>query len=257
MHQKLLWIIVILSFPLYTGFAAGQIINILDQVDDLPEGYSGAVSLPLQWRTGNPDLFQVSGEVDVGYRKDDRLVLFIARGEYGEKEGEKFLSGHFEHLRVRKKKTDRFSWELFLQNSHDTFQRLSVRALAGIGGRLTLTRWDEGRFTFGTAYMAEYEVLTGAPGNGTNDPETFSNRWSNYIQLNLNLEKNLLFSETAFVQPVIDDPGDLRVLSDTSLKISAGAFFIRNTFLLTIDTRTPEGVDRLQTTLKSRLGFDF
>lgn len=255
--NRILLLTLILSFFLWPSFATGQIINILDQVDDLPEGYSGAVSIPLQWRTGNPDLFQVSGEADVGYRKRDRLVLFIARGEYGEKEGEKFLSGHFEHLRVRKKKTDRFSWELFLQNSHDTFQRLSVRALAGIGVRLTLARWDDGRFAFGTAYMAEYEELTGASGTGQNDPVTFSNRWSNYIQLNLNLQKNLLFSETVFVQPVIDKPDDLRILNDTSLKISAGAFFIRNTFLLTTDTRAPEGVDRLQTTLKSHLGFDF
>ncbi|MFQ5580801.1 MAG: DUF481 domain-containing protein [Nitrospiria bacterium] len=215
------------------------------------------MSIPLQWRTGNPDLFQVSGQADLGYRMGDHLVLFIARGEYGEKEGEKFLSGHFQHLRFRKRKTNRFSWEMFLQNSHDEFQRLSVRALVGVGVRLTLAKWDEGRFTFGTGYMAEYEELTGAPGNGQNDPQTFSNRWSNYLQLNLNLQKNLLFSETVFVQPVIDQMDDLRILNDSSLKISAGAFFIRNTFLLTVDTRAPSGVDRLQTTLKSRLGFDF
>ncbi|HIE64586.1 MAG: DUF481 domain-containing protein [Nitrospira sp.] len=256
MNRKILWTI-LLSLSLWPSFATGQIVNILDEVDDLPEGYSGAVSLPLQWRTGNPDLFQVSGEVDVGFRKRDRLILFIARGEYGEKEGEKFLSGHFEHLRFRKKKTDRFSWELFLQNSHDEFQRLSIRALAGIGVRLTLARWDEGRFTFGTGYMAEYEELTGSPESSQNDLTTFSNRWSNYIQLNLNLQENLLFSETVFIQPVIEQPDDLRILNDTSLKISAGAFFIRNSFLLTIDTRAPEGVERLQTTLKSRLGFDF
>ncbi|MFQ5949171.1 MAG: DUF481 domain-containing protein [Nitrospiria bacterium] len=255
-RSALMTIIVVLC--LWPALATGQIVNILDQADELPEGFSGAVSIPMQWRTGNPDLFQVAVDGEVGYRRGDMLYLFIARGEYGEKEGERFLSGHFEHLRIRKRVTDRFSWETFLQLSNDKFQRLSVRALAGLGIRITLAKWTEGRFTFGTAYMAEYEELSGQGGTRlSNDTTTFSNRWSNYLQLNILLQDNLSFSETAFVQPVIDEFDDLRILSDTSLRIHAGAFFVKNTFLLTFDTRAPLGVDRRQTTLKSSLGFEF
>jgi len=245
----------ILMLLLFVSTSNGQIVNVLDRAAKIPEGFSGSLSTSLQWRTGNPDLLQFGMGGDIGYQRGTSLLMLMAKGDQGEKEGERYLAKYFGHIRYRHTLSDLLATEVFVQAAHDEFRRMSIRALVGAGLRFSLVQWETGTVVYGTAYMPEYEKIKDAAED--EDEETTSHRWSNYLQLNLNPTSNLSFGGTVFAQPVIDDFDDARVSGDLYLKISAGALFLANTFHLEYNTRVPQDVEKTQTVLKSSIGISF
>jgi hypothetical protein len=245
----------LISTTILFGTVSAQIVNVLDQADELPQGFSAAFSIPLEWRTGNPDLLRIASTAELGYRTGPSMVFFIGNGELGEKDGERFLANHFEHLRLRRSLKPPIEGELFFQLLHDEFRRLTLRALAGAALRLILHRSEQGCLVIGTGYMGEYEEIsehTDQPGSGES---VYSHRWSSYLKLSRRLQRNLTFTTTTLAQPVMNDIRDFRLHVEAALQVSAGAFFVTNGFRLNYDSRAPTGVEQTQTILQSALGL--
>jgi hypothetical protein len=256
-HRSPIHKIMIAALLFCTATTQAQIVNVLDRVDELSAGFRGAVSLPLEWRTGNPDLLQIAGTLEVGYRTGDYLLMLIGNGELGREDGERFVANHFEHLRLRRQLSARIAGELFGQLAHDEFQRLTLRTLAGFAVRFTVARSDRGRFVMGTGYLAEYERISEQEDLPGSDETVYSDRWASYAELLLEAASNIATRITVYAQPVLNSFNDVRLLGDASLKLSAGAFFVENSLQVSYDSRAPTGVEELQSVLQSALGFEF
>src|SRR5690349_12735916 len=139
---------IVLAILLASARAEAQIVNVQSLVGaETPEGFSGALDAGVDWRTGNTELLIFSGAATLRYRSDPHLLVAIARGAYGEtgegEDEELIAKNHFEHLRYRYKLTDLVTPEAFVQHEFDEFRRIQLRALGGLGVRLTVVQKKE------------------------------------------------------------------------------------------------------------------
>ena len=103
--------------------ASAQIVNVQPLLaGDAGEGPSGAVEASGDWRGGNTDLLLVAGSVIGQYKGERHVVFLLARGEYGENAGERFVGKHLEHLRYRFSLIGPLQLEAFAQHDADEFR---------------------------------------------------------------------------------------------------------------------------------------
>jgi len=242
--------------------ADAQIVNVQGQLAKPPtqDGITGQAELKLDWRTGNSPFFDIGGSASVLLRRGRLLVLALARGEYGNAGDVKIARKTFEHVRARFIIDCRWRWEAFAQHEYDEFRRLSVRAIAGTGPALQLVNEDRVALLAGVAYMFEAEQLDRRPPDAPDAGlRTIAHRASLYVTGTEKLGAGVSIAQTVYVQPRLDDPGDVRVLGELSLttQLSKRVALIDG-FVVAYD-RTPPltGVSRYDTQLKIGLLVTF
>jgi hypothetical protein len=249
--------------------AAAQIVNVLGSLATEPAaGWSGQLTTTVDWRTGNTDLVLVGGSATALHRRGRALGLAILRGEYGEGNGTRLSQKSFEHLRLRvaldaprapspaaAPAAPRWLWEVFAQHEYDAFRRLSVRALAGTGPAVRLVRRARGSVVAGLAYLLEYERLDARAGVADPGATSLAHRASAYLTGSVHLDARLTATATAYAQPRVDAPGDLRLLTEATLtsKLSS-RLSLTNRLTVARDASPPDGIEATDTALKLELG---
>ncbi|RKH42228.1 DUF481 domain-containing protein [Corallococcus sicarius] len=249
---------VVLALLLHAGSAAAQIVNVQALFDEKAEpGPAASIELGGDWRTGSTQLFSVRGSL-VGQLRSERGVwLGVIRGEYSFASGERIVSQVLEHVRYRRKFTERVSAEAFVQHEYNEFRRLQLRALVGAGPRVVLFNEEATGLTFGVALMVEHERLRkdGEPdaGDRYTDP-----RVSSYLLGRVNLMENIDLVETIYFQPRVTRPSDLRVLNETLFSVTPNPrVTVGIGFNLTYDSAPPATVPALDTQVRTTVGVKF
>jgi hypothetical protein len=241
--------------------ADAQIVNVQGLLAKPPaqDGITGQAELKLDWRTGNNPFFDIGGSASVLLRRGRLLALALARGEYGNAgEGVAIARKSFEHLRARYTIDCRWRWEAFLQHEYDQFRRLSVRAIAGTGPALQLINEDRVALLAGVAYMFEAEQLDERPDTTDAGERTLAHRASVYVTGTEKLGAGVSIAQTVYVQPRLDDPGDVRVLGELSLTTQLSKrIALTDGFVVAYDRTPPEGIRRYDTQLKLGLLVTF
>jgi len=240
--------------------ASAQIVNIQGQLAKPPEhdGVTGQIELKLDWREGNNQLFNIGGSASTLVKHGRLLVLALARGEYGESRGLTLARRSFEHLRARYTIDCRWKWEAFVQHEYDAFRRLTVRGVVGTGPALQIADTDDVAVLAGLAYLLEGEQLDEREGTVDAGRRTISHRASAYITGTEMLGSGVSIVQTVYVQPRLDDPGDVRVLGELSVT-SKLTTHIALTDGLTVayDRTPPDGIERYDMALKIGLLVTF
>lgn len=244
-----------------SGRAEAQIVNVQSQIGEVPEGVSGQVDAGADWRTGNTDLLILSGAVTTRYKHKDHLVFAVVKGEYGrvgQDPSTTFLKHTFEHVRYRLRLSGRVTAEAFVQHEFDGFRRLQLRALAGAGARVTLVDEPDFNVIVGVAYMFEREELDEKMG-AMDAGENYNNhRASTYALLGAKVNDKVTFGETVYFQPRLDDPGDARLLSETSLLVKlSDKFTFKTAFVVAHDSDPPDLLEKTDTVLQSNVSYKF
>lgn len=239
--------------------AAAQIVNVqpLISADDQKEGFSFAIEGSGEIRRGNTNLLAISGGGVAQYRAGRHFGFILARGEFGTRNDVAFMNKDLEHARYRVNVAGPLAAEVFVQHDRDAFRRLSLRALGGLGPRLTLVRWKALNSAIGAAYMLEYERLAEGdePDSGLG---TLAHRLSSYFLLSTHVTEYLDLGVTMYMQPRLDRDHDVRVLCETSLLSKAGDYIsLKLTLTSAYDSDPPSGVAPLDTTLKGALQASF
>jgi hypothetical protein len=241
--------------------AAAQIVNVQGQLAKPPEqdGVTGQVELKLDWREGNNTFFLIGGTGSVLYRRGRVLGLALARGEYGNaRDGIAIARKSFEHLRTRVTIDCRWRWEAFAQHEYDAFRRLSVRAIAGTGPALQLVNEARVALLAGAAYLLELERLDARDGAIDAGDRQTSHRASLYVTGNQAVGAGVSVAQTVYVQPRLDDPGDVRVLGELSVTTKlASRIGLSNGFTVAYDRTPPDQIRRYDTQLKVGLLVTF
>ena len=239
--------------------AQAQIVNVQGALAKEPEpGWSGSAQLSVDWQTGNRSIVRVAGAGTLLYHCGPWTALALARAEYSEGEGVKLAEKTFEHLRARRALGARWLWEAFAQHEYDAFRRLAVRGVVGSGPALRLVDRSRGAVTTGLAYLLELEqrsVLADAADSGL---RRWHHRLSAYLTGNLALGAQVTGTQTVYVQPRLDAPDDVTLLSETSVQSQLGArFTLINSLVITYDASPPETVATLTTSLKVGVAVTF
>ena len=234
------------ALAVFLAVCPGQIVNILPYAQEAEDGFSAELEFSVDARTGNTErmLWTVSGAGM--HRGGGSMTLLVLSGDFGSKGGERFASSVFAHARRRQRLRFGFEAEGFVQGASDEFRRLELRSLAGGGARL---HWQSriGSAALGGALMGEHERLQGGEAS-------LLGRWSSYLYWSVGKGGAFRYAQTTFVQPRLDDPGDVRLLHESSLSLEASdRFRAPISVRVSWDSRPPPGVRRTDVQVKSSL----
>ena len=225
----------------------------LDEGKDL----SGSLEFDLSFRTGNVETVEVGLGGRVDYVGDTATTLFVSDGDLGWQGGRRYSNQGLAHLRQVYRRQFRVQPEFFVQSDYDRSRNLNFRGLLGAGFRTSLFSSDAARFWWGSAYIFEHERLE-LKVKDDHPERTSVHRLSNYISSRVRLEKTTALAWTIYLQPKLDEIGDLRVLSegDVELKLSRSLVLV-TTASMRYDSHPPPRTKSLDTALKSGIAFRF
>jgi hypothetical protein len=244
----------IASCALFARQSSAQIVNVQPLITDPTRAGLGVVlDSSLDLRTGNTQLFLLSGSGLVRYRYGRQLVFLLARQDYGVQGGQRFVSKDFEHLRYRFSLAGPLELEYFLQHDRDQFRRVASRVVWGMGPRFRLSFRGGTELALGAAYMQELQRLDHASEPDAGELQS-AQRLSTYGALTVQVDERVRIAQTVYAQPRFDRPEDIRVLNESEVLMSLGeAVALKASLLLEYDAVPPDGRHTLDTVTKTGL----
>ena len=221
------------------------------------EGLSGAALFDLRVRSGNVDVWSINLKSQIDMIRQQRNFLLITRGELAWKDGERYSNEGLLHLRHGLRRGERVRPECFAQIDYNKARSLEFRGLVGGGLRTRLYRTDGTQIWWGTAYMLEHERLEAAAAVRS-DRVVTAHRWSNYLNIKIDIDTHARGMLSLYVQPRFTARGDVRILRDARLQADLiGPLSLSFSGNARYDSRPPATVDDLDLRLGSGLGIEF
>lgn len=239
--------------------ARAQIVNVqpLVATSDDDEGFGLTLEGATDVRRGNTRFASISVNAIASYRTGKHLFFVMGRGDYGRRFGEVYLDRELEHARYRYTIRGPWEFETFVQHDRDSFRRLALRALGGVGPRVHIVRDYGIDVALGTSAMLEYERVGGGDHPDAGE-ESVVGRSSSYLLFTSRVLDKMTLGNAIYLQPRFDLPSDLRILSETSMLVAANQ---RLSFKLSLtsayDTRPAALVQPLDVTWKTTLAVNF
>ena len=225
--------------------------------DDPPLGYSGTFGGDLAVRTGNVDLVQIGLNARLYRVTESATRLIVGNGGLGLLGGSRFSSSGLFHYRQTYRYNENVSPEWYWQVNYDRPQLLDFRVVTGGGARTSFARGDWGQFGMGAALMLEHERLD-LPDLAVHPDQTTLLRWSYFLTLRVVPNENLVITSTTYLQPVLDDFDDLRMLANLRLASSiTDELDLTVSFDLRYDSRPPDGISALDTSLRTGVRYTY
>ena len=225
--------------------------------DDPPLGYSGTFGGDLAVRTGNVDLVQIGLNARLYRVTESATRLIVGNGGLGLLGGSRFSSSGLFHYRQTYRYNENVSPEWYWQVNYDRPQLLDFRVVMGGGARTSFARGDWGQFGMGAALMLEHERLD-LPDLAVHPDQTTLLRWSYFLTLRVVPNENLVITSTTYLQPVLDDFDDLRMLANLRLASSiTDELDLTVSFDLRYDSRPPDGISALDTSLRTGVRYTY
>lgn len=218
---------------------------------------SGSVVLGLTLESGNTEKERADGQARLDYRWPTRAAFGVVSGDFDWTGGQRVSNKGLIHLRYIEGTDRTLSPEIFGQINYDKARSLDFRGLAGAGVRIRIAEGERGRASLGLAYMFEHEEL-GLPPESTHPTTTSHHRSSSFVTLSYEPREGLALASTSYAQPRLDDPGDIRLLSQSRLSVQLlGPLTLDLTFDAHYDADPPDDIESLDTTLKTGIGIRF
>ena len=184
----------------------------------------------------------------------NRYVL-LTDGAFTRVSGNDVINRGFAHARYTRMFIPRLGLDVFVQEQFNEFTRLRARIVGGGGARVDMVHRKVTQSWLGSGYMAEYELNDTVAGD-PHPARVVNHRWTSYAVLQIELlAETLVFRNTAYAQPRLDDFTDVRVLENAQIeaRLADGAFAFGIDFGVQFDSRPPQEVVRTDLSLGSYL----
>jgi len=234
--------------------AKSQILNAesLRKVTDT-SGFSGSASLAFSLKRDVNDYLSFGSNIHIQYKMNKHLVLLKNDIQFQNIEGNKFENSGITHLRYNYRFHPRIAWEIFAQAQYNKVSKIEFRGLMGTGPRFKLTTSEKYKFYFGTHIMYEQEELS----DGVT-PLQRDFRSSSYLSLSLYPTKTITFVSTTYFQPKLNDFGDYRFTSQSSLVIDLiNNLAFSTTYTFSYDETPAVGIPNSQYSFESGFVYSF
>lgn len=215
--------------------AAWGISNIENERPNLPEqGFSGALKVGLNGKTGNQEEESDKAGVKIIYRLDDNIFMTLMDKEYGTKHNIKTTDNSFLHARWIHLLNDKWATESFAQWEEDEFDNLTSRVLVGGGARyLAAQEKDVYSFALGLGAFREVEKQNLVSYQETNRLWRINTYYTYKYQLN----SQVTLVNTTYAQPSTSDLGDFRLLFDLGINVKlTNSLQLKLNYKLTYDS---------------------
>ena len=164
-----------------------------------------------------------------------------------------FNNTQFVHLRYNRSLHPKLTWEAFAQEQWDEVHEIDLRLLFGTGPRVQFVQTDSSQFFFGLLYMYEHENTSGEDFLERNR----DHRLSSYLSLGFEFN-NFLINHISYYQPNLQNFGDYRINSETSIRVQIDKrLSLRTSFELIFDSQPPPTVRQTRYNLNSGISFEF
>ena len=238
-----LMLILVLAVP-----SQAQIINIESKRGNLQDtsGLFGFLDLGFNLTSNTKTIINTRASLRLEWLKGKHRLLLLGNYNLVSVNDDRFINNSFGHLRHGYELRKWLRWESFGQIQENELLRISFRGLLGTGPRFRVFIREKQQVYLGTLYMFEY--------NEVSDTAFIQrdSRLSTYLSLALQPSPTLSISNTTYAQPVITNPGDIRLSSITrlSLKISSRLSYTL-TFNITYDSRLSSEAEGVPSTVYS------
>jgi len=215
------------------------------------EGLAGKVALSADGNRGNVVTrgFKVSSLLRLKHAKDTEILAL--NYQQAQSRGVRNANKSYLHLRHRHGLSDAWAVEAFGQAQQDEFANLKLRTLLGGGLRWSQKR-ERWHFHLGLGTFYEYERLQKSV---VNNKATLW-RANAYMTADYLLSEQAKLHETVYLQPAWHTLADLRILNDTSLKVSLTEHLALSlTLEVSYDSRPP--VDTVKTNISYQTGIAY
>ena len=203
--------------------------------------------------TGNTTGLTADGLVGAGLASGRHLAFVFASADYSKLNGSLGVDKSFAHARYDFMLTPGVWWEFFAQAQSDYFQLLAIRNLFGTGPRFTAYEDKHIGIFLGAAYMVERDAYDLAPGAPQARTPVYS-RFDSYLSAHATLSDGIDAVTTTYIQPRVEDPGDVRIESESGFVFKVTKIFSTGISLTAhYDSNPVPGVLRTDTELKNVL----
>lgn len=217
------------------------------------EGLVGKVALSANGNRGNviTNGVEISSLLRLNHGKETEILALNYKK--AESRGVRNANKSYLHLRHRHALDEAWALEGFGQVQQDEFANLKLRTLLGGG-----VRWSQERevwhFHIGLGTFYEYEKLRKSIAKST----SYVWRANAYITTDYLLNDHVKVHETVYFQPAWNAVADLRVLNDTSLKVSlTDQLALSLTLEVTYDARPPIGTVKTNVSYQTGITYHF
>ena len=227
------------------------------RTEDPPLGRSGSFGADLSLKTGNVNYVALDANARV-YEVNERVTRMLAgNGGLGFLDKSSFASSGLIHLRFTYNEWHGIRPEWYGQLNYEKPQLLDLRAVFGVGGRLDFAGGDWGRAGAGTSLTFEHEELA-LPDTASHPDRTTTLRWSNFLTLRLTPGDDLVITSTTYLQPEFRNFPDVRALENLRVRTSfTDELALVVSFDLRFDNKPPDGIAKLDTSLRTGITFTY
>jgi hypothetical protein len=217
------------------------------------KGVSFVLEGTFDGHTGNTTGLTADGLVGAGLASGRHLAFVFASADYSRLNGSLGVDKSFAHARYDFMLTSGVWWEFFAQAQSDYFQLLAIRNLFGTGPRFTTYEDKHIGIFLGAAYMVERDAYDLAPGAPQARTPVYS-RFDSYLSAHATLSDGIEAVTTTYIQPRVEDPGDVRIESESGFIFKVTKIFSTGiTLTAHYDSNPVPGVLRTDTELKNVL----
>jgi len=217
------------------------------------EGLAGKVALSANGDRGNVTTngVETSALLRLNHGKDTEILALNYK--YGQSRTVRNANKSYLHLRHRHALDEAWALEGFGQAQQDEFANLKLRTLLGGGVRWSQER-DAWRFHLGLGTFYEYEELR----KSVVHAKSYLWRASTYMTADYLFNEHTKLHETIYVQPAWRSLADLRILNDTSLKVSlTDHLALSLTLEVSYDSRPPVGTVKTNVSYQTGIEYHF
>jgi putative salt-induced outer membrane protein YdiY len=241
----------------YAGPALGQT-AILNTESLQPQDVSGAflsLNLAADLQGGNADVADLSGNGAVGYRGDRNWVVLMGGLSYLSASDSVSTDDRYAQLRYSRFFTRRTRSFHFVQVQASRVQLLQRRVLLGSGVRHAFVDGKATRLDVGAGLMWEHERLDASKLPAGAAARSTDWRGDLLAVASQRISASSRLSGVMYVEPRVDRPADVRVLSELRLGASVTkALTLTLAFRWRHDSRPPPSVRRNDVELQAGIG---
>lgn len=234
--------------------ASGQIVNVEKQriASKDSVGWFGDAGINFTTTRQTKSYLQFGVNTHLQRKGSNSIILLLTDFGIVNAGGEEFVNNGFAHLRFNTRLNDVIRWEAFSQIQYNSLTKIDLRFLLGTGPRFKLTPYENAKFYWGVAYLYEHEELL--------DPiiTLRDHRISSYLSFTLAPQENVSFVSTTYVQPLIQEFADYRLLNESVLSLAiTGNLSFNVLFQVSYDAVPPEGVPNIVYRSVNGLTYEF
>lgn len=184
-------------------------------------GFEKNIALGFSGSNGNSDIFEssLSGRINWQGQQDNSFLL--ADAAYGEANKIKNTENSLLHWRYIFSAGQKTAKEVFVQFQHNSFLKLELRSLAGLGLRHNSFNQANKKLYLGLGTFLEHEQYS----EGRIQQQTRLNTYLNYRH---SLGENSILSLSAYYQPNLAENSDYRTLSQLALQTAINSHLAIN-----------------------------